>query len=69
MLAVDITHSFSFTISDVNYFVQLGKIKGQDEWHLYVNNERQVISESEYNECLDEDLAVEKLVSKVISGK
>ena len=62
MLAVDLSNKVYFKHAGVDYFGQLGKVKSENEWHLYFNNRRIIISEIEYNQCLQDNKALENLI-------
>jgi len=66
MLAVDMTYSIYFESNDVKYFAQLGKVNGENEWHLYLNNDRIILSESDYVKSLNNESAMQDLVLKNI---
>ncbi|SGZ02052.1 gp45 sliding clamp, C terminal, partial [Moritella viscosa] len=51
ILAVDMSNSTPVEHDGITYFVQLGKVKGTDEFHLYLDSDRVIITESDYEAC------------------
>ena len=52
LLAVEMTTSASIDNDGITYLVTLGKMKGMDEFHLYVDGDRRIITKDDYDKCI-----------------
>ncbi|SGZ19409.1 hypothetical protein [Moritella viscosa] len=66
ILAVDMTNSTPVEHDGITYFVQLGKVKGTDEFHLYLDSDRVIITESDYEACASNEANLKELALKYI---
>lgn len=66
ILAVDMTTTAPVEHDGITYFVQLGKVKGTNEFHLYVDSDRMIITENDYDKCANNEAALKELSLKLI---
>ena len=66
LLSVELTKKIEFEKNGSKHFAQLGKVKNQDEWHLYINNERHLVTKITYNKCFHNELEMKEIVSSYL---
>lgn len=65
ILAADITTRTTFETNGIINNAHLAKVRDKNEWHVYLNNVRKIITEEEYSSCLDNELALQKFAIQI----